>query len=102
MEDIKPRLIEPGMKYFINETLKQCHNVREKYNYYFYNSALLVFFALILASVLYYKYKGKLTPQEKYVKNQKDYQYVLSQIKKVKIDKQRANNGLLTNLPMWY
>ena len=28
----KPILTEPGVKYFLNETLKQCHSFKEKYN----------------------------------------------------------------------
>ena len=30
--DIKPCLIEPGMKYFLNETLKQCHIFKINHN----------------------------------------------------------------------
>ena len=28
----KPRLIEPGVKYFLNETLKQCRIFKNKYH----------------------------------------------------------------------
>ena len=28
----KPILIEPGVRYFLNETLKQCHIFKENYN----------------------------------------------------------------------
>ena len=31
VENIRPMLTEPGVKYFINETLKQCHQYKEKY-----------------------------------------------------------------------
>ena len=34
---IKPRLIEPGMKYFINSSLEQCHIIKSKYNNFLYN-----------------------------------------------------------------
>ena len=27
----KPILTEPGVKYFLNETLKQCHKFKEEY-----------------------------------------------------------------------
>ena len=29
---VQPSLTEPGMKYFINETLKQCHIFKQEYN----------------------------------------------------------------------
>ena len=28
----KPKLTEPGIKYFLNETLKQCHIYKSNYN----------------------------------------------------------------------
>ena len=31
-EHSKPMLTEPGVKYFLNETLKQCHTFKEKHN----------------------------------------------------------------------
>ena len=30
-EHAKPRLTEPGVKYFLNETLKQCHTFKNKH-----------------------------------------------------------------------
>jgi hypothetical protein len=31
----KPILVEPGVKYFLGETLKQCHKFKEQYNQYY-------------------------------------------------------------------
>jgi hypothetical protein len=36
----KPILIEPGVKYFLHQTLKQCHNVREKFHNTIFNIGL--------------------------------------------------------------
>ena len=63
-ENIRPMLTEPGVKYFINETLKQCHQFKEEYNNLNFNIGLLVVFFIILGILLLYKYKGKLTPEE--------------------------------------
>ena len=60
----KPMLTEPGVKYFINETLKQCHQFKEQHQNMLFNIGLLVSFFIVLGSLLLYKYKGKLTPQE--------------------------------------
>lgn len=60
----KPLLIEPGIKYFLHETLKQCKEYKEKYNNYLYNASLLLVFILILGAILLYKYKGKLSEEE--------------------------------------
>ena len=48
----KPTLIEPGTKYFLNETLKQTHAFRLKYHNYIINIALLIGFFLILFIII--------------------------------------------------
>ena len=65
----KPSLIEPGVKYFLRETLKQCHQFREKYHNFLFNLALFSIFLLIVLAILFYKYKGRITPAEKEKKN---------------------------------
>ena len=63
-EYIKPILVEPGVKYFLNETLKQCRLFKEKYNNIIFNIVIFVIFIFILATILLAKYKGKLTPEQ--------------------------------------
>ena len=45
----KPMLTEPGVKYFLNATLKQCHQFREKYMNTMLNICLFVGFSLSIA-----------------------------------------------------
>ena len=96
-----PRLIEPGMKHYINSALKNCHSKRAFFNNIIFNISLLVVFLIILIGVLFYKYKGKLTPTEKYNRQKYQYQYVLSQIKKVNVANKSINKELITGLPLW-
>jgi len=56
---IQPRLIEPGMKYFINASLEQCHQFKSKHYNFLYNLGLFIAFISIISIVLYYKYKIK-------------------------------------------
>ena len=79
----KPKLIEPGMKYFIKESLKNCNNFRNNYNNYVINLILLFVFLLILGMFLYVRYKGKLTPLEKENKLNEQKHYVLSKIRQL-------------------
>ena len=97
----KPRLIEPGIKYYINEALKQSHVVRDKYNTIIFNIFMLLIFVVILGGILFYKYKGKLSPYEKYVKRREQHQYILMQIKKYQNTQNYASNNLFTDLPLW-
>lgn len=100
-EIAKPVLIEPGVKYFLNETLKQCHIIRVKYYNFIFNIGLTILFFIILGIFLIYKYKGKLTPEEKEEKEIEKQQYILSKIKNFQIDKLRAQQALITGLPHW-
>ena len=68
MDISKPTLTEPGVKYFLKETLKNC---RIKKNIEFnqlMNLALLTSFVVISSVLLYYKYKTR--PSDDDRKNQ--------------------------------
>jgi len=57
--------------------------------------------SLVVAAVLFYKYKGRLTPVEKERKNREKQQYILSKIKNVQEAKRRSQQELITGLPNW-
>ena len=97
----KPILIEPGIKYFLNETLKQCRLFKEKYNNTLFNITVLILFILILGVTLIIKYKGKLTPSEKEQKEDEKKQYILSKIRNYQQDKVRRQQEMITGLPHW-
>ena len=97
----KPILTEPGVKYFLNESLKQCHIFKENYNNTIFNIGLTIFFFVILGILLLYKYKGKLTPEELEENDNLKKQYILSKIKNYKDTKLRAQQELITGLPHW-
>jgi len=97
----KPMLTEPGVKFFLNETLKQCHKIKEKYNNMLFNIVLLIGFLIILGILLLYKYKGKLTPEEIEEKELEKKRYVLSKIRNFQDAKLRAQQELITGLPHW-
>ena len=97
----KPLLVEPGIKYFLHETLKKCKDYKEKYNNYLYNTGLFIFFILILGAILLYKYRGKLSTEEMHQKDREKKQYILSKIKNFQDAKRIAHQELITSLPNW-
>ncbi len=97
----RPTLTEPGVKYFLNETLKQCHQFREKYTNTIYNIGLFIGFLLVLAILLIYKYKGKLTPEEIEEKEMEKRKYLLERIKNYQQARVDAQQKLITGLPQW-
>ena len=101
MEFDKPTLTEPGVKYFLSQTLKQCHIVKNNFNNIVINVVLFASFVVALGIILLYKYKGKLTPLEKDRKDKEKQQYILSKIKHVEESNKRARQELITGLPAW-
>lgn len=97
----KPLLIEPGVKYFLNETLKQCRDFKNKYQNILLNVGLFLGFLILLGLILLFKYKGKLTSSEKAQRNYEQQQYILSKIKNFQEAKKRASQELITGLPNW-
>jgi len=97
----KPILTEPGVKYFLSQTLRQCHKVKDNFHNIVFNVGMFVSFLLILGLILLYKYKGRLTPIEKETKNREKQQYILSKIKNLQETKKRASQELITGLPAW-
>lgn len=97
----KPKLTEPGVRYFLNNALKQSHIIREEFHNMIFNIGMFLFFVFILGGILIYKYKGKLTHVEILKKNKEKQQYILEKIKNFQIAKQRAQQELITGLPHW-
>ena len=97
----QPMLVEPGVRFFLGETLKQCHNFRETYKNTIYNILILIGFLTILGLLLLYKYKGKLTPEEIIEKERLKKQYILSRIRNYQDAKIKAQQELITGLPHW-
>lgn len=97
----KPSLTEPGVKYFLHQTLKQCHITRDNFYNLAFNIGLLITFLLILGCILFFKYKGKLSPIEINKKNKEKQQYILSKIQNFQQAKRKAHQELITGLPSW-
>jgi len=97
----KPSLTEPGVKYFLHQTLKECHNIRNNFHNMIFNIGLFICFLLILGLILLYKYKGKLSPIELERKNKEKQQYILSKIQNFQQAKRIAHQELISGLPEW-
>ena len=99
----KPKLIEPGVKYFFNGILRECHFLKEKNYTFFYNIFMLMLFIVVIGSILFFKFKGNKSNAEIYNKNLKDKQYIISKLvyyNKMNIEnQQRVQNNMITNLP---
>tara|TARA_X000000950_G_C13914622_1_gene660363 strand:+ start:4496 stop:4843 length:348 start_codon:yes stop_codon:yes gene_type:complete len=94
-----PRLTEPGVSYFLHETLKQHNQSKQYYNTTVFNIILFIIFIGIISSVLIYKKNTKLTTEEKKEKELQKKTYILTKIKQVNEMHQNKYNKMITNLP---
>ena len=99
MFEAQPTLIEPGTKYFLRETLKNCSKKRLFYNTVVLNIGLLLIFSAILGTFLYYRHKTKLTPKEKKEKLKREQEYIMVKLRNFNEEAQKKQNLLITNLP---
>ena len=99
----KPKLVQNTTKYFFNSVLKECHKIKEKNYNLVYNIFMFIIFFFILGSILFYKYKGNKTKEEKYQENIKNKQYIMSKLvyynRQNLENNQRIRNNMITNLP---
>ena len=100
METI-PSLCEPGVKYFLNGSLKECHKYKEKKMTIIFNIGMLFLLITLISGFLIYKYKGKLTPSEIVQKRRREKEYIISKLQQIATIKKAQNPNLITNLPTW-
>jgi len=101
--DSLPTLIEPGVKYFIGGTLKECKKFKEQHISFLFNIFLFIAFISLLGIILFFRYKGKLTYEEIAVKNKQKKEYIISKLQQIAIEKkkQQTNSDMITDLPIW-
>ena len=94
-----PNLIEPGVKYFLNETLKNCNKKRVQYNNNLFNFLLFLAFSTVLGIFLYYKFKSRPTKNDLEEREQQKKYYILSKIKSLNQKAAEERQQMITNLP---
>lgn len=99
MNYVRPSLTEPGVTYFLQETLKQCKKKKEKFNNRVFNFVLLGGFMVILAGLLYYKYSTRPTEKDRKRKKQLKRDYFITKVRQLQTKKAKQLNQTITNLP---
>jgi hypothetical protein len=94
-----PTLIEPGVSYFIKQSLYRCHLKRSLYETHIFNGVLLVVFILISVSIIYYKTVTKLPATHQREQQTRGTQYILRTIRSLGNKNNTLNDQLITQLP---
>ena len=96
-----PILTEPGVKYFIGCTLKDCRRFKDNYFSVIFNVAMCVFFLVLVGGFLVYRYKGKLTADEMAIKTLQKKEYIFTKLNQFSAQRRKATQDNITNLPEW-
>jgi hypothetical protein len=98
-----PKLVDNGVKLFFKEVLKGCNKYKQANYNTFYNILMFSIFCLILAILLYSRYKGPHNYKSYYEKTLKDKEYIMSKLvyyNRQNLDhQQKIRNNMITNLP---
>mgnify|MGYP001218134460 CR=1 FL=1 len=100
MENTRPNLIEIDTKFYLNNSLKKVRMFKDKYIMIIGNIILLLLFFLLFGSLLYFKYKGKLTPEEIKKKEEERKNYIFTKMQHYSLNKLKEKQELITDLPI--
>ena len=99
MDVLRPTLTEPGVKYFLKETLKNCKIKKDLQFNMLMNLGLLGMFVIIVSILLYYKYKTRPTEEDRKKKKQLKKEYFVNKVRQMQAVKAKQLNEQITNLP---
>lgn len=94
-----PNLIEPGVKYFLDETLKNCNKKRVEYNNNLFNILLFLALFSFVSIFLYYKFKTRPTKNDLDERKKQKKYYILNKIKSLNDKAAKERMEIITNLP---
>jgi hypothetical protein len=103
MNNTSASLIEPGMKYFLGSTLRECNRFKVTHYNVMFNALMTLLFIGVVGGFLVYCYKGKLTPAEIAKKNTQKQEYIISKLQQLALHKKKESQSksLITDLPSW-
>tara|TARA_Y100000768_G_scaffold387335_1_gene378296 strand:- start:798 stop:1145 length:348 start_codon:yes stop_codon:yes gene_type:complete len=101
MDISKPTLTEPGVKYFLKETLKNCRIKKDIEFNQLMNLALLTSFVVISSVLLYYKYKTRPTDDDRKKLKQLKRDYFVNKVRQLEAKKAKQLDRQITNLPQF-
>jgi len=99
MDVLRPTLTEPGVKYFLKETLKNCKIKKDLEFNMLMNLGLLGMFVIIVSILLYYKYKTRPTEEDRKKSKQLKRDYFITKVRQMQAVKAKQLNRQITNLP---
>ena len=94
-----PILTEPGVSYFLKETLKKCKIKKDVEMNNLMNLGLLITFITITSSLLYYKFKTRPTEEDREKVKRLKRDYFVNRVRQLESKKAKQLQQSITNLP---
>jgi signal transduction histidine kinase len=95
----RPILTEPGVSYFLKETLKKCKIKKDVEMNNLMNLGLLITFITITFSLLYYKFKTRPTEEDREKVKRLKRDYFVNRVRQLESKKAKQIQQSITNLP---
>lgn len=94
-----PILTEPGVSYFLKETLKKCKIKKDIEMNNLINLGLFITFITITCSLLYYKFKTRPTEEDREKVKRLKRDYFVNRVRQLESKKAKQLQKSITNLP---
>jgi hypothetical protein len=95
----RPILTEPGVSYFLKETLKKCKIRKDIEMNNLMNLGLFITFVTITSSLLYYKFKTRPTEEDREKVKKLKRDYFVNRVRQLESKKAKQLQQSITNLP---
>uniref|UniRef100_A0A6C0CNU2 Uncharacterized protein n=1 Tax=viral metagenome TaxID=1070528 RepID=A0A6C0CNU2_9ZZZZ len=96
-----PKLTEPGVKYFLSQSLKECKKFKDRNISIIFNLSMGILLIVSISMFLTYKYRGRPSAAELAKKNIEKQEYIVSKLQQIALIKHKNNDDLITDLPLW-
>lgn len=95
----RPSLTEPGVTYFLGETLRECRKFKDQHMSLLFNISMTILFVLVVGGFLSIKYRGRPSPAELARRSREKQEYIVSKLQQIAIVKNKSS--MITDLPLW-
>lgn len=100
----KPELVAPGVRSFMDFTLRNCRKLKDNYFTFAVNASLTVLFIGVVGLFLYGKYRGKPSKAELEARQRQGQEYIMrklgTHVATRQMEAKTAANSI-TGLPIW-
>ena len=96
-----PKLTEPGVKYFLSQSLKECKKFKDRNISIIFNLSMGILLIVSISMFLTYKYRGRPSAAELAKKNIEKQEYIVSKLQQIALIKHKNNDDLITDFPLW-